>query len=230
MLNPIPFSSASRAASMDPPAASQNAPPSAAVRNLQPQDVLVAERAVAQFGNVLRLVHQPHVVVGGRLRLHEVFRHREPAAQHTVFQPAIFLGWKDVLPEVQIVAFVVNQPVRQHGPGCRQSVSDCSAVTTATLKISSAEQPRERSLAGFARPCRNGPMAIAPPNRSTICNRYWPIPGWGIPAYWPARPPSTPAPCSCPLPGPPPRPPAIRHRRSAPARAHARSPWPPPPC
>ena len=30
-----------------------------------------------------------------------------------------------------------------------------------------AEQPRERSLAGLAKPCRKGPMAMAPPSRST---------------------------------------------------------------
>src|SRR5271157_297096 len=35
----------------------------------------------------------------------------------------------------------------------------CSAVITTTLTMVSTSQPRERSLAGRARPCRMGPMA-----------------------------------------------------------------------
>ena len=43
----------------------------------------------------------------------------------------------------------------------------CSAVIATTLATSSAEQPRERSFAGRASPCRIGPSACAPPKRST---------------------------------------------------------------
>ena len=103
------------------------------IRDLQPQDVLIAQRAAAQFGDPLCVVHQPHVLIGGRLGLDEIFRRGEARAQHAVVQPAVFLRGKDVLAQMQIVAFVVNQPKRQHGPGAAQSVSDCSAVTTATL-------------------------------------------------------------------------------------------------
>ena len=40
--------------------------------------------------------------------------------------------------------------------------------------MSSAEHPRERSLAGFAKPCRNGPSASAPPKRSTSLTAIFP--------------------------------------------------------
>ena len=42
------------------------------------------------------------------------------------------------------------------------------AATAATLTMSSAEQPRERSWAGLAIPCTKGPNAWAPPIRSVI--------------------------------------------------------------
>ena len=100
-------------------------------------------------------MHQQQILVGGRRGLDEILFRRKARPQHAVVQPLVFLGGEDVVAEVQVVPLVIDQPERQHGASI--PVSDCSAVTTATLKISSAEQPRERSLAGLARPCRNGP-------------------------------------------------------------------------
>ena len=133
------------------------------VGDLQPQDVLVGERTVAQLGHPLGVVHQPHVLVGGRLG-----RRRNPRAPRNGSAPAglaasgISAREKRVRPGSGRSGR--GKPAGTAAwPGPHQCVSDCSAVTTATLKMSSAEQPRERSLAGFASPCRNGPMAIAPP-------------------------------------------------------------------
>src|SRR5262245_26367498 len=106
-------------------------------------------------------MNQQDVLFGGGLRLEEVFGAGEAGAHEAIVQVAILLRGKDVDAEVQVVPFGVHQPQRPYPR------SDCSAVTTATLKMSSAEQPRERSLAGLARPCRNGPIAMAPPSRST---------------------------------------------------------------
>ena len=44
----------------------------------------------------------------------------------------------------------------------------CIAVIATTFTMSSASQPRERSLAASARPCRIGPKASAPPIRCVI--------------------------------------------------------------
>src|SRR5262249_14246290 len=50
--------------------------------------------------------------------------------------------------------------------------SHCEPVialaTTATSAMSCAEQPRDRSRNGRARPCRIGPSAVKPPSRSVI--------------------------------------------------------------
>lgn len=43
----------------------------------------------------------------------------------------------------------------------------CPTVMQMFPKISSAEQPRERSLMGLATPCTTGPRAVAPPRRCT---------------------------------------------------------------
>lgn len=40
--------------------------------------------------------------------------------------------------------------------------------TQAALTISSTEQPLERSINGLLRPCKTGPVAVAPPIRSVI--------------------------------------------------------------
>ena len=42
---------------------------------------------------------------------------------------------------------------------------DWMAVRAALMAISSAVQPRERSLTGFSRPCKSGPTAMLCPNR-----------------------------------------------------------------
>ena len=46
--------------------------------------------------------------------------------------------------------------------------SACTAVTAIMSRISSVLQPRLRSLAGAARPCKIGPIALAPPMRCAI--------------------------------------------------------------
>src|SRR6185295_18875720 len=54
-----------------------------------------------------------------------------------------------------------------HGVSPSLYPSTWRAVTAATRRISSSEQPRERSFAGFDSPCRIGPTAVAPAIRST---------------------------------------------------------------
>src|SRR5690606_32669422 len=45
--------------------------------------------------------------------------------------------------------------------------SESTAAMHATMTMSSALQPRERSMYGFERPWTKGPSATAPPRRST---------------------------------------------------------------
>ena len=51
---------------------------------------------------------------------------------------------------------------------CLSQGSACNCVIAAAAMISSTEHPRDRSFAGFARPCRMGPMAVSPPRRCAI--------------------------------------------------------------
>ena len=52
----------------------------------------------------------------------------EVYAKQAIMQPAVLLRGENVVAEIQVVALVIDQPVRQI-----QCDSDCSAVTTATL-------------------------------------------------------------------------------------------------
>ncbi len=47
------------------------------VGDLQPQDLLIGQGAVAQPGDPPGVVHQQHVLIGGRLGLDEIFRDGE---------------------------------------------------------------------------------------------------------------------------------------------------------
>ena len=87
----------------------------ARIGNFEPEDFLVAQGPAAQLVHVCGVVNQAHIIVGGRLGRDEIFGRGEAGMQETIAQPAELLRGEDVFPEIQIVAFVVNQPVRQHG-------------------------------------------------------------------------------------------------------------------
>ncbi len=85
------------------------------VGNLQPQNVLVGQRSVAQARYPLGVMHPQNVFVGRRLGLYEVFRRSEAGTHQPVAQPLVFLGWEDVVPQVEVVPLGVNQREREHG-------------------------------------------------------------------------------------------------------------------
>src|SRR5262249_59258961 len=87
----------------------------ARVGNLEAQDLLIGQGAAAQLLHPGGVVYQADVVVGGRLWRREVLVHGEAGTQQAVVQPAEFLGRKDVVAQVQVVAFVVDHAVRKHG-------------------------------------------------------------------------------------------------------------------
>ena len=86
----------------------------ARIGDLQAQNVLVAQGAVAQLGDPLGDVHQQDVFVRGGGRLDEILGRGETRADQAVVQPAVFLGGEDVRAEVQVVALGVDQAEGQH--------------------------------------------------------------------------------------------------------------------
>src|SRR5213076_3188654 len=57
--------------------------------------------------------------------------------------------------------------LRAHQDAARASDGTPESANSETVTTSSAEQPRDRSFAGFARPDRIGPYAAQPPSRCT---------------------------------------------------------------
>ena len=97
------------------------------VRDLQAQDLVIGEGAGPQTPDPAVIVHQQHVVVGGRLGLDEVLRVGEAVAHQRVVDPAEFLRRKHVFAQVEVVAFVIDEMEGQ------QAHQTCREVTTARL-------------------------------------------------------------------------------------------------
>src|SRR5207249_4461824 len=68
------------------------------------------ERATPQFGHPGGIVHEQHVLVGGRWGLDEIVRPGETGIEKPVAQPAILPGGKNVIAEVQIVLIGIDEP------------------------------------------------------------------------------------------------------------------------
>ena len=63
---------------------------------------------------------------------------------------------------------LVHQTAAKSRKAVMHYPATCAPVMAIIWYTSSTEQPRERSLAGFAKPCRIGPSAVAPPMRWAI--------------------------------------------------------------
>ena len=87
-----------RAARIDPPAASQKASDQVArVGNFHFHFFARAERAGLQLLDVLRLVHQQNVLVGGGLGLEKVVGLGDAGRDQAIADAAVFFGRKDVV-------------------------------------------------------------------------------------------------------------------------------------
>ncbi len=84
------------------------------VRNLQPYDLLEAQRAGFQPAYPPGLVHQQHVFIPRRLGLDEVFRFHHPFLQQPLADQPVLLRGEDVVAEVQVVTGMVDQLEGQH--------------------------------------------------------------------------------------------------------------------
>ena len=76
---------------------------------------MVAERSVAQPRHPFGRVHPQDVLVRRRRGLYEILGSGEARSQEAVAHPAVFLGGKDVLAQVQVVPLGINQREREHG-------------------------------------------------------------------------------------------------------------------
>lgn len=79
------------------------------VRNLHAQFFDGAERAGLEFVDILGRVNEQNVLVGGGCGRDEVRRRGEFLFDERIVDEAIFLRWKNVRAEVEVVTFVIDE-------------------------------------------------------------------------------------------------------------------------
>jgi len=78
------------------------------VRNLQLENFHLAERTVLEAVHPAGLVYQANVFVGGGSGLHKIFCRSDARGKQPVMNEPVFLRWKDMISEVQIVAGMID--------------------------------------------------------------------------------------------------------------------------
>jgi hypothetical protein len=84
------------------------------VRNLEPDNVLVGHRPGLQLANPFGGVHQAQFIVRGRRGLGEILRAGQAFFNQAPVHQPVLSRWKDMIAQVQVVAFMVNESKWQH--------------------------------------------------------------------------------------------------------------------